>query len=88
MLFLPSKPFAHSPHARGLSGGGKWGKGLVLRPSVNQDWYFQCIKHRMQLFTEGFTANPVSLNQREKKMHVNIKTLVTCVIPTIVCVTA
>ena len=98
VLFLLSKSSACSYSCQGTFptpkawGGGRWGNGLVLKPSVNaqahpRDLYFQFIKERMQLFTEGFTANTVSLKKWEK-IHVNNKTLVTCVIPTIAYITA
>lgn len=72
VLFLPSKSLLIPLVPGDSPGGGKWGNGIMLRPSVNaqahpQDSCFQFIKHRMQLFTEGFTANPLSLNKWEKK---------------------
>lgn len=64
-LFLPSKSLLILLLPGDCPGGGKWGNGIILRPSVNaqahpQDSYFQFIQHRMQLFTEGSTANPQS----------------------------
>lgn len=49
------------------------GQGACTEALSKSGLVLSVIKHRMQLFTEGFTANPVSLNQREKKCMLILK---------------
>lgn len=64
------------------------GQGACTEALSKSGLVLSVYKTQNAIIYRGVHCKSCESKSKRKKMHVNIKTLVTCVIPTIVCVTA